>query len=850
MSLLTQEIYLDKDGLNIISNKNDEKILDNLICLVGAFHKDFEANFNSKILRLSREKIKIACQVAGCKLTLAKNITDTIFDRFQAASQQTTNLDSHHKLHLYTTKTKFLQILREEFKKNNLQKERSILDFELALDIIEQTKSVIILLGGTSGSGKSTVGSLLASRFGIPTVLSTDSIRHVMRNFMTNEECPVLFCSTYEAGKKIQLDQEVKESKRITMGFQQQAAAVQQRLTSILEGFHKRGESIVVEGVHLTPDFMIEMVKKFNNCVPFLIYISNENKHRERFAVRSKYMTLEKRLNKYVENFSSIRCIQKYLTKKAEEYLIPKVDNSNVDKSVGIVHRTMVRCLRRISVGESLYDFENNKALKVYEQFNAVTKNIWSSEAVKKYIRAKSKKTYKSEIFKRFFEQNAKPMNKDLQFKIEPEQRQTLLDLNNNANKENINILNNSEQDRANNTPPLNAKAKPTFKEDFILLESPPKMYAKEENSFKQAANFEGDGDKSDEEEFSQREDHFSESPERVRSHNQNPENSAKEDEGTMDLNLILGTAKTFSYDEEAQIIHDDHDNGIVHKSQENSKLSIKDAIKSDDLTRLAKTKSLEEVKIEDESNGFSGASPRYDSKALGKFNLLEDMLVTRRVITVKGLTSYNASNLRKFINYYNSKHRDYYLKIYPDTQQRYIVYKHNKYEKDNSPGIPKPQQFFPSSEAKKRGFTRFATKRYDEENPTQAQESGKKQVYTHSSDENNEASDEGSKSATSQENWSNVSDSLNVNTYLIKRGSTYNMSDKFDLSDEAESITIPEGKEDTSLEFLQSGNSISEQTIEEDEDEEGDVMFNSLSSPAHHPHHHSHSHPNINLVT
>ena len=859
MSLLTQEIHLDKDGLNIISNKNDEKILDNLIDdLVGAFPRDFEANFNSKILRLSREKIKIASQVAGCKLTLAKSIADTIFDRFQAAAKETPNLDPDHKLFMYTTKTKFLQVLREEFKKNNLQKERCLLDFELALDILEQTKSIIILLGGTSGSGKSTVGSLLASRFGIPTVLSTDSIRHVMRNFMTNEECPVLFCSTYEAGKKIQLDQEVKESKRITMGFQQQAAAVQQRLTGILEGFHKRGESIVVEGVHLTPDFMIEMVKKFNNCVPFLIYISNENKHRERFAVRSKYMTLEKRLNKYVENFASIRCIQKYLTKKAEEYLIPKVDNSNVDKSVGIVHRTMVRCLRRISIGESLYDFENNKALKVYEQFNAVTKNIWSSEAVKKYIRAKSKKTYKSEIFKRFFEQNAKPMNKDMQFKIEPEQRQTFMEINNNANKENINILSNSEQDYcSNNTPPLNAKpSKPTFKEDLILLDSPPKIYAKEENSLQTADNFEGDGDKSDEEEFSQREeDHFSESP------RQNP---AKEDEGTMDLNLILGTAKTFSYDddEEARIIHDDDDddqdgrNGINNKSPENSKLSLKDAIKSEDLSLLTKAKQQEEVKIEDDSNGFSGASPRYDPKTLGKFNLLEDMLVTRRVITVKGLTSYNASNLRKFINYYNSKHRDFFLKIYPDTQQRYIVYKHNKYEKDNSPGITQSKPFFPNSEEKKRRFTRFATKRYDEEkeNTPQNQESIKtpgKQVYTHSSDENNEASDEGSKSATSQENWSNVSDSLNINTYLIKRGSTYNMSDKFDLSDEAESIAIPEGKEDTSLEFLQSGNSISEQTIEEDEDEEGDVMFNSLSSPTHPPHHHHHSHHNVlNIVT
>jgi 2-phosphoglycerate kinase len=62
---------------------------------------------------------------------------------------------------------------------------------------------MIVLLGGTSGTGKSTVSSLLASRFGISTVLSTDSIRHILRNFMSTEESPVLFASTYEAGSKL-----------------------------------------------------------------------------------------------------------------------------------------------------------------------------------------------------------------------------------------------------------------------------------------------------------------------------------------------------------------------------------------------------------------------------------------------------------------------------------------------------------------------------------------------------------------------------------------------------------------------------------------------------------------------
>lgn len=63
--------------------------------------------------------------------------------------------------------------------------------------------SVIVLLAGTSGTGKSTLASLLGSRLGISTVLSTDSIRHIMRNFLLEKEHPILFCSTYEAGNLV-----------------------------------------------------------------------------------------------------------------------------------------------------------------------------------------------------------------------------------------------------------------------------------------------------------------------------------------------------------------------------------------------------------------------------------------------------------------------------------------------------------------------------------------------------------------------------------------------------------------------------------------------------------------------
>ncbi len=54
-------------------------------------------------------------------------------------------------------------------------------DFRIACALREQRASVAVLLCGTSGTGKSTLAALLAARLGISTVVSTDSIRHMMR---------------------------------------------------------------------------------------------------------------------------------------------------------------------------------------------------------------------------------------------------------------------------------------------------------------------------------------------------------------------------------------------------------------------------------------------------------------------------------------------------------------------------------------------------------------------------------------------------------------------------------------------------------------------------------------------
>src|SRR5438067_10620904 len=60
---------------------------------------------------------------------------------------------------------------------------------------------LVILLGGATGVGKSTIATMLAIRLGITRVITTDAIRVVMRWLFTEDIFPTLHASSFHAGR-------------------------------------------------------------------------------------------------------------------------------------------------------------------------------------------------------------------------------------------------------------------------------------------------------------------------------------------------------------------------------------------------------------------------------------------------------------------------------------------------------------------------------------------------------------------------------------------------------------------------------------------------------------------------
>jgi len=84
-----------------------------------------------------------------------------------------------------TSTSLFKYVLNKHLEKYNYSRPEYLKDFHIASDLVMNKRHIIVLLAGASGTGKSTLASLLGSRLGISTVLSSDTIRHIMRNFIS-----------------------------------------------------------------------------------------------------------------------------------------------------------------------------------------------------------------------------------------------------------------------------------------------------------------------------------------------------------------------------------------------------------------------------------------------------------------------------------------------------------------------------------------------------------------------------------------------------------------------------------------------------------------------------------------
>ncbi len=196
-------------------------------------------------------------------------------------------------------------------------------------------KPLIILIGGASGVGTSSMAFELANRLRLKNLISTDMIREVMRKIISKELSPVIHKSSFDAHESIRTPAIRVDS--IIEGFISHVDVVNIGVEAIIERSVKEGISTIIEGVHIVPGFIRKDLMEDNNIIVFTLTVDDEDAHKQRFYSRCRQPWVKRSLERYMENFGTIRKTQNFLVEQAKINDTRIINNVEINETIDIM---------------------------------------------------------------------------------------------------------------------------------------------------------------------------------------------------------------------------------------------------------------------------------------------------------------------------------------------------------------------------------------------------------------------------------------------------------------------------------------------------------------------------------
>lgn len=185
---------------------------------------------------------------------------------------------------------------------------------------------LFVLIGGGTGTGKSTIATQLAHRLGITRVIGTDSIRQVLRAFFSHDFMPAVHYSSFDAMDAVRIREPGDPT---TVGFIRQTEHVAVGVNAIAGRSIEERNPMVIEGVHLLPGVLRPEVAEAAVVTHIVLSVPDEELHESHFHVRG--FATERPQERYLEGFARIRKLQRYLVERAHEAGVPVIENRGFD---------------------------------------------------------------------------------------------------------------------------------------------------------------------------------------------------------------------------------------------------------------------------------------------------------------------------------------------------------------------------------------------------------------------------------------------------------------------------------------------------------------------------------------
>ena len=191
----------------------------------------------------------------------------------------------------------------------------------------DMDKPLIILIGGASGVGKTSLAINLASVLDIPRVVATDDIRQIMRLMLAPDLMPSIHDSSYAAQAP-----DIPGIDPNIAGFREQAKAVGVGVHAIMSRSIEENASVIIDGVHLLPDFInVNTYSASVFLVPLCLSLSDRSAYEERFSQREAEAP-GRPMHRYLSHIEEILQIQEHILERSAEYDIPVIEASTAEE--------------------------------------------------------------------------------------------------------------------------------------------------------------------------------------------------------------------------------------------------------------------------------------------------------------------------------------------------------------------------------------------------------------------------------------------------------------------------------------------------------------------------------------
>jgi len=199
---------------------------------------------------------------------------------------------------------------------------------------------LIILIGGTTGSGKSVISSELAYRLDISRHQSTDMMREIIRAYLSPQMVPTLKYASFEAWRGLPGSVDgtgpAIENPVIT-GFLSQFSAMKLALEATIDRAIEDRQHLILEGIHVVPtELDLDVKGREAIVIPIMLATMKKELLTKQLKRRGREKS-KRQASLYLESLDEIWEMQSWLLDEADKAGITIIENWYIEKTVRAV---------------------------------------------------------------------------------------------------------------------------------------------------------------------------------------------------------------------------------------------------------------------------------------------------------------------------------------------------------------------------------------------------------------------------------------------------------------------------------------------------------------------------------